>query len=85
MTLAVTWMSLSRQENCHSKRTIKRPSFFFTSPWCLSLLSTVTSGLSQIVTNFNKMAGQLSGPIAIVAAGSEIARTDAAGLFQVRC
>lgn len=44
----------------------------------------VANGLTQIVTNFGKMAGQLSGPVAIVAAGSEIARVDSAGLFQVR-
>lgn len=44
--------------------------------------STVLNGLNQIVTNFGSMAGQLSGPVAIVAAGSEIARTDVAGLFQ---
>jgi RIP metalloprotease RseP len=43
---------------------------------------TVLNGLKQIITNFGSMAGQLSGPVAIVAAGSEIARTDAAGLFQ---
>jgi len=46
------------------------------------LSGTVFKGLVQIVTNFSKMVGQLSGPVAIVAAGSEIARTDAAGLFQ---
>lgn len=46
------------------------------------LASTVTNGLKQIITNFSKVAGQVSGPVAIVAAGSEIARTDSAGLFQ---
>lgn len=46
------------------------------------LAGTVLNGLKQLVTNFGQMAGQLSGPVAIVAAGSEIARTDAAGLFQ---
>lgn len=30
------------------------------------------------------MCVQISGPVAIIAAGSEIARTDAAGMFQVR-
>lgn len=44
--------------------------------------STVLNGLKQIFTNFGSMSGQLSGPVAIVAAGSEIARTDVAGLFQ---
>jgi RIP metalloprotease RseP len=46
------------------------------------LAGTVLNGLKQILTNFNSMAGQISGPVAIVAAGSEIARTDAAGLYQ---
>lgn len=43
---------------------------------------SVLNGLKQIVTNFSGMAGQVSGPVAIVAAGSEIARTDVAGLYQ---
>jgi hypothetical protein len=43
----------------------------------------VLDGLVKIFTNFSKVAGQLSGPVAIVAAGTEIAKTDAAGLFQV--
>ena len=46
------------------------------------LTTTVTSGLTQIVTRFSQTAGQLSGPVAIVAAGADIARTDAAGLYQ---
>lgn len=46
------------------------------------LSSTVLNGLKQIFTNFANTAGQLSGPVAIVAAGSEIARMDSAGLFQ---
>lgn len=46
------------------------------------LAGTVLGGLATIVTNFGAAAGQLSGPVAIVAAGSEIARTDAAGLYQ---
>ncbi|GFH19585.1 PDZ domain-containing protein, partial [Haematococcus lacustris] len=46
------------------------------------LTSTVVGGLTALFTNFGKVAGQLSGPVAIVAAGSQIAKTDAAGLFQ---
>lgn len=46
------------------------------------LAAVVTGGLAQIVSNFSNVAGQLSGPVAIVAAGSEIARMDSAGLFQ---
>jgi hypothetical protein len=47
------------------------------------LSGTVLGGLGQIVTNFGAMSSQLSGPVAIVAAGSEVLRTDSAGLFQV--
>lgn len=46
------------------------------------MANIVLTGLNAIVTNFGKMASQLSGPVAIIAAGSEIARTDSAGLFQ---
>jgi len=46
------------------------------------LAGTVTDGLRRIVTNFTGVAGQISGPVAIVAAGSEIAKTDSAGMFQ---
>jgi hypothetical protein len=55
--------------------------------WCVvyRLSTTVLNGLKAILTNFTGVAGQLSGPVAIVAAGSEIAKTDSAGLFQVRC
>ncbi|KIZ07162.1 Putative zinc metalloprotease [Monoraphidium neglectum] len=42
----------------------------------------VLGGLKSIFTNFAGVADQLSGPVAIVAKGSEIARTDSAGLFQ---
>ena len=41
----------------------------------------VLGGLVSIVTNFAGVANQISGPVAIVAKGSEIARTDSAGLF----
>lgn len=46
------------------------------------LCGTVLGGLQKIFTNFGAMSGQLSGPVAIVAAGSEVLRADAAGLFQ---
>lgn len=41
-----------------------------------------SAGLQQIVTNFSKTAEGVSGPVAIVAVGSEIARSDLSGLFQ---
>ena len=42
----------------------------------------VLAGLQQIVTNFQKTAEGVSGPVAIVAVGSQIARSDLSGLFQ---
>ena len=41
-----------------------------------------SAGLQQIFTNFSKTAEGVSGPVAIVAVGSEIARSDLSGLFQ---
>lgn len=46
------------------------------------LLSTVVDGLAQIVFNFSQTAERVSGPVAIVAVGAEVARTNVAGLFQ---
>ncbi|KAK9814195.1 hypothetical protein WJX72_002001 [[Myrmecia] bisecta] len=46
------------------------------------LLNTVTNGLQQIVFNFAKTAEQVTGPVAIVAVGAEVARADVSGLFQ---
>jgi membrane-associated protease RseP (regulator of RpoE activity) len=46
------------------------------------LTSQVTEGLKQVVFNFAQTADKLSGPVAIVAVGAEVARSDIAGLFQ---
>ncbi|EIE19004.1 intramembrane metalloprotease [Coccomyxa subellipsoidea C-169] len=46
------------------------------------LLNIVTGGLQQVIFNFEKTKDSLSGPVAIVAVGAEVARSDAAGLFQ---
>ena len=46
------------------------------------LISTVTEGLKQVFFNFAQTADKLSGPVAIVAVGAEVARSDVAGLFQ---
>ena len=46
------------------------------------LLGTVLKGLSQFVSNFQQTAERVSGPVAILAVGSEVARTDASGLYQ---
>jgi len=42
----------------------------------------VTEGLKQVFFNFAQTADKLSGPVAIVAVGAEVARSDIAGLFQ---
>jgi membrane-associated protease RseP (regulator of RpoE activity) len=39
-------------------------------------------GFGQLVSNFSQTADKLSGPVAIVAIGAGIARSDAANLFQ---
>lgn len=46
------------------------------------LLGAVTDGLQQIVFNFGQTADRVSGPVAIVAVGAEVARTNLSGLFQ---
>ncbi|CAK9263445.1 unnamed protein product [Sphagnum jensenii] len=46
------------------------------------LLATVLDGLWQVFFNFAQTADKLSGPVAIVAVGAEVARADSAGLFQ---
>ncbi|CAL5226212.1 g9051 [Coccomyxa viridis] len=46
------------------------------------LTGIVVGGLQQIVTNFEKSKESLSGPVAIVAVGAEVARSDVANLFQ---
>lgn len=40
------------------------------------------AGLQQVVFNFDKTKDSLSGPVAIVAVGAEVARSDVAGLYQ---
>lgn len=47
-----------------------------------SLGSTVVRGLSQFFSNFKETAERVSGPVAILAVGSEVARTDVSGLYQ---
>lgn len=47
-----------------------------------ALFGTVTKGLGQFVSNFGETAQKVSGPVAILAVGSEVARTDITGLYQ---
>ncbi len=46
------------------------------------LTGVVTHGLSEIFFNFSNTVDQISGPVAIVAVGAQVARGDPAGLFQ---
>eukprot|EP00884_Botryococcus_braunii_P021151 jgi/Botrbrau1/771/Bobra.0181s0025.1 len=46
------------------------------------LLGNVTGGLRQLIFNFNEVKDAISGPVAIVAVGAEVARNDISGLFQ---
>jgi len=48
----------------------------------LNLGGNVCRGLWQFVTNFQETSKNVSGPVAILAVGSEVARTDANGLYQ---
>ncbi|KAL2608669.1 hypothetical protein R1flu_027242 [Riccia fluitans] len=48
----------------------------------LRLTETVVDGLKQILFNFEKTVDSVSGPVAIVAVGAEVARNDISGLFQ---
>jgi membrane-associated protease RseP (regulator of RpoE activity) len=46
------------------------------------LVVMTAQGLKQLATNFQTTASQLSGPVAIVAMGSELVKSDAAALFD---
>ncbi|WVZ59719.1 hypothetical protein U9M48_009829 [Paspalum notatum var. saurae] len=46
------------------------------------LTGTVFDGLRQTLLNFSQSAEKVSGPVAIIAVGAEVARSSADGLFQ---
>ena len=48
----------------------------------MDISSSVVRGLGQILFNFKESARSVSGPVAILAVGSEVARTDVTGLFR---
>ncbi|KAG0481552.1 hypothetical protein HPP92_012410 [Vanilla planifolia] len=48
----------------------------------VSLTATILDGLKQTFFNFSQTAGKVSGPVAIIATGAEVARTSLDGLFQ---
>ncbi|BAF12461.1 membrane metalloprotease ARASP, chloroplastic [Oryza sativa Japonica Group] len=47
-----------------------------------ALSATVLDGLRQTFLNFSQTAEKVSGPVAIIAVGAEVARSSAEGLFQ---
>lgn len=47
-----------------------------------SLCKIVSTGLMQLFGNFQNSSKDVSGPLAIVAVGAEVARSDASGLYQ---
>lgn len=47
-----------------------------------ALGGSVLKGLYQILSNFKQTAQNVSGPVAMLAVGSEVARTDVSGLYQ---
>ena len=46
------------------------------------IIVLTAQGFGQLISNFGETAEQVSGPVAIVAIGADIARSDAANLFQ---
>ncbi|MDX1978480.1 MAG: RIP metalloprotease RseP [Pseudanabaenaceae cyanobacterium bins.68] len=46
------------------------------------LITTTWHGLVQLATNFSSVSSQVSGPVAIVAAGAQLAKSNQAGLFD---
>ncbi|KAE9616805.1 putative S2P endopeptidase [Lupinus albus] len=54
----------------------------FTGKEFWGLSSNVLDGLKQTFLNFSQTAGKVSGPVAIIAVGAEVARSNMDGLYQ---
>ncbi|XP_058751644.1 membrane metalloprotease ARASP, chloroplastic-like [Vicia villosa] len=54
----------------------------FTAKEFLGLSSNVLDGLKQTFFNFSQTASKVSGPVAIIAVGAEVARSNIDGLYQ---
>lgn len=91
----ISLLSRCKAHSCHDKQiavassnlsdprcTLKYYSSLLWEGCSVDLDCWVLAGLQQIVTNFQKTAEGVSGPVAIVAVGSQIARSDLSGLFQ---
>ncbi|XP_061357761.1 membrane metalloprotease ARASP, chloroplastic-like [Gastrolobium bilobum] len=62
------------------KNLVEVMSFTAKEFWGLS--SHVLDGLKQTFLNFSQSAGKVSGPVAIIAVGAEVARSNLDGLYQ---
>ncbi|XP_073060856.1 probable membrane metalloprotease ARASP2, chloroplastic [Primulina eburnea] len=56
--------------------------FRYTGSEFWGLTSNVLDGLKQTFLNFSQTASKVSGPIAIIAVGAEVAKSNADGLYQ---
>lgn len=56
--------------------------FSFTAKEFWGLSSNVLDGLRQTFLNFSQSASKVSGPVAIIAVGAEVARSNIDGLYQ---
>lgn len=56
--------------------------FRFSGKEFLSLTSNVLDSLKQTFLNFSQTASKVSGPVAIIAVGAEVARSNIDGLYQ---
>lgn len=65
------------------KRTGNLAEIFATAAQEYQRIAILTvQGFGQLISNFSETAEQVSGPVAIVAIGADIARSNAANLFQ---
>jgi membrane-associated protease RseP (regulator of RpoE activity) len=62
------------------KNVVEAVTFTAKEFWGLS--SNVFDGLKQTFLNFSQSAGKVSGPVAIIAVGAEVARSNIDGLYQ---
>ncbi|CAA7049540.1 unnamed protein product [Microthlaspi erraticum] len=56
--------------------------FLFAGKEFMGLSSNVLDGLKQTFFNFSQTAGKVAGPVAIIAVGAEVARSNIDGLYQ---
>ncbi|KAF6174163.1 hypothetical protein GIB67_033695 [Kingdonia uniflora] len=64
------------------KPTSLMEGFKYTGKEFWGLSSNVLEGLKQTFFNFSQSAGKVAGPVAIIAVGAEVARSNSDGLYQ---